>query len=52
MSTLQVATLAGWVKARADRVRIAANFKVDFGEERNNCKTAEKLRHRTREKNR
>lgn len=34
ISTLQVATLPGWIKAKALSVRIAANFRVDFGDDK------------------
>lgn len=34
ISTLQVATLPGWTRAKALSVRIAANFRVDFGDDK------------------
>jgi hypothetical protein len=40
-STLQVATLAGWINPRLARVRVAANLSVGLGDERNNCRTSE-----------
>ena len=42
-STLQAATLAGCVKASAARVRVAANFKIGLGDERNSCRTTKHI---------
>ena len=38
-STLQVATLDGCVRASEASVRVAANLRDDFGDERKSCKT-------------
>ena len=39
-STLQVATLAGWMRAREASVRVAANLRVGLVDERKSCRTA------------
>jgi hypothetical protein len=39
-SMLQVATLAGCVKARLARVRAAANFRTGLGVVKKTCRTA------------
>lgn len=38
-STLHVATLLGCVRARAASVRVAANFKTGFGDDKKSCRT-------------
>jgi hypothetical protein len=38
-STLHVDTAAGCVRERAASVRVAANFRTAFGDDKNSCKT-------------